>query len=92
MSAKPWLPQPDWNAYTAEADQADRTSMLQLYRSALRLRRTHPNLRGEKFRWLDSPPGTLLFERGTGLLYACRAIHPGRVTSRWIPVSTPARE
>ncbi|MFF1302412.1 glycoside hydrolase family 13 protein [Streptomyces sp. NPDC058307] len=71
LSAAPWLPQPaDWKSYTAEANQADRTSMLQLYRSALRLRRTNPSLRGEEFRWLDSPPGTLLFERGNGLLCA----------------------
>ncbi|MFD8725295.1 alpha-amylase family glycosyl hydrolase [Streptomyces sp. NPDC059629] len=71
VSAAPWLPQPDdWKSYTAEANQADRTSMLQLYRSALRLRRTNPHLRGEEFRWLDSPPGTLLFERGNGLLCA----------------------
>jgi alpha-glucosidase len=71
VSAKPWLPQPEqWKSYTAEANQADRTSMIQLYRSALRLRRTKPALRGEEFRWLDSPPGTLLFERGTGLLCA----------------------
>jgi alpha-glucosidase len=71
VSAAPWLPQPDaWKAYTAEANQADRTSMLQLYRSALRLRRTDPGLRGEEFRWLDSPAGTLLFERGSSLLCA----------------------
>ncbi|MEU0247341.1 DUF3459 domain-containing protein [Streptomyces sp. NPDC006235] len=71
MSATPWLPQPeDWKSYTAEANQADRTSMLQLYRSALRLRRTHPSLRGEEFRWLDGPADTLLFERGNGLLCA----------------------
>ncbi|MBC9729366.1 alpha-amylase family glycosyl hydrolase [Streptomyces sp. TRM68367] len=71
VSAAPWLPQPDdWKSYTAEANQADRTSTLQLYRSALRLRRTNPHLRTEEFRWLDSPPGTLLFERGNGLLCA----------------------
>ncbi|WP_329446104.1 alpha-amylase family glycosyl hydrolase [Streptomyces canus] len=71
LAAAPWLPQPDdWKSYTAEANQADRTSMLQLYRSALRLRRSTPGLRGEEFRWLDSPPGTLLFERGNGLLCA----------------------
>ncbi|MER5347633.1 DUF3459 domain-containing protein [Streptomyces mirabilis] len=71
MSATPWLPQSaDWKSYTAEANQADRTSMLQLYRSALRLRRTHPGLTGEDFRWLDSPASTLLFERGNGLLCA----------------------
>ncbi|MER5185398.1 glycoside hydrolase family 13 protein [Streptomyces sp. NPDC002896] len=67
----PWLPQPaDWKSYTAEAGQADPTSMLQLYRSALRLRRTEPGLSGEEFRWLDSPEGTLLFERGHGLVCA----------------------
>ncbi|MEW2118948.1 DUF3459 domain-containing protein [Streptomyces sp. NPDC005474] len=71
MSATPWLPQPeDWKSYTAEADQADHTSMLQLYRSALRLRRTNPHLRSEDFRWLDSPADTLLFERGNSLLCA----------------------
>ncbi|WP_328785577.1 glycoside hydrolase family 13 protein [Streptomyces canus] len=71
VSAAPWLPQPaDWKSYTAETNQADRTSMLQLYRSALRLRRAHPDLQGEEFRWLDSPAGTLLFERGDGLLCA----------------------
>uniref|UniRef100_UPI00398B9C6D DUF3459 domain-containing protein n=1 Tax=Streptomyces gramineus TaxID=910542 RepID=UPI00398B9C6D len=67
----PWLPQPhDWKFHTAEANQADRTSMLLLYRSALRLRRNNPGLRGKDFRWLDSPAGTLLFERGNGLLCA----------------------
>ncbi|MER6138448.1 glycoside hydrolase family 13 protein [Streptomyces sparsogenes] len=67
----PWLPQPeDWKNYTAEAGQADPTSMLQLYRSALRLRRTNAGLATEEFRWLDSPDGTLLFERGNGLLCA----------------------
>ncbi|MFG2782887.1 DUF3459 domain-containing protein [Streptomyces prunicolor] len=53
-----------------EANQADRTSTLQLYRSALRLRRTGPNLRSEEFRWLDSPADKLLFARGNGLLRA----------------------
>jgi alpha-glucosidase len=44
--------------------------MLRLYRHALLLRRTDPGLRGEEFHWLDSPDGTLLFERGPGLLCA----------------------
>ncbi|MDX2676961.1 hypothetical protein [Streptomyces soliscabiei] len=61
----PWLPQPaDWKSYTAEANQADRTSL------RLRLRRTNPDLRGEQFHWLDSPTDTPLFEHGTGLLRA----------------------
>ncbi|MEV5438845.1 glycoside hydrolase family 13 protein [Streptomyces sp. NPDC052682] len=67
----PWLPQPaDWKNCTAEANQADPGSMLWLYRTALRLRRTVPGLRTERLRWLDSPDGTLLFERGDGVLCA----------------------
>ncbi|XUL93927.1 glycoside hydrolase family 13 protein [Streptomyces galilaeus] len=72
----PWLPQSEnWNSYTAEANQADPASMLHLYRDALRLRRTTPALGGEDFRWLDSPDGTLLFERGHGLLCAVNLSH-----------------
>ncbi|UXY17768.1 glycoside hydrolase family 13 protein [Streptomyces cynarae] len=72
----PWLPQPrDWKAYTAEANQADPASMLHLYRSALSLRRAHAGLSGEEFRWLDGPQGTLLFERGHGLLCAVNLSH-----------------
>ncbi|POX46071.1 glycoside hydrolase family 13 protein [Streptomyces sp. Ru72] len=74
--AASWLPQPeDWKSYTAEANQADPASMLQLYRSALRLRRTNAGLSGEAFRWLDSPDGMLLFERGNGLLCAVNLSH-----------------
>lgn len=58
--------------------------MLQLYRSALRLRRTNPHLRSEEFRWRDSPADTLLFERGNGLLCAVNlSDHP-------IPLPYPA--
>ncbi|MEE1761454.1 glycoside hydrolase family 13 protein [Streptomyces sp. SP18BB07] len=91
-SATPWLPQPDdWKSYTAEANQADRTSMLQLYRSALRLRRTNPNLRGEEFRWLDSPPGTLFFERGNGLLCAVNlSDRPIPLPDAWSPLLASA--
>lgn len=90
LSATPWLPQPDdWKAYIAEANRADRTSMLQLYRSALRLRRTSPHLRSEEFRWLDSPPGTLLFERGNGLLCAVNlSDHPTPLPDTGSPLLT----
>ncbi|UMP00106.1 glycoside hydrolase family 13 protein [Amycolatopsis sp. EV170708-02-1] len=65
----PWLPQPrDWKSYTVDSNQADPASMLHLYRAALRLRRTNAALRTEDFRWHDGPDGTLLFERGDGLL------------------------
>ncbi|UIX31729.1 DUF3459 domain-containing protein [Streptomyces sp. GQFP] len=89
-STTPWLPQPqDWKSYTAAANQADPTSMLHLYRSALRLRRTNPNLRGEQLRWLDSPPDTLLFERGTGLLCAVNlSDRPMPLPEAWSPLLT----
>jgi alpha-glucosidase len=41
--------------------------MLSLYRTALRLRREHSGFHTDAFRWLASPAGTLLFERGDGL-------------------------
>ncbi len=64
----PWLPQPAaWGAATAEAQADDPASMLELYRAALRVRRTHPGLAGEELTWLASPPGTLVLERGAGL-------------------------
>ncbi|HEY0636659.1 MAG TPA: glycoside hydrolase family 13 protein [Pseudonocardiaceae bacterium] len=40
-----WLPQPaDWGPLTADAQDGDPSSMLELYRAALRLRRSHPAL------------------------------------------------
>jgi alpha-glucosidase len=66
-SAEPWLPQPaNWKDYTVEAESADPGSMLELYRTALRLRRTEPGLRSERepLRWLASAPGVLAFRRG----------------------------
>jgi alpha-glucosidase len=67
--SQPWLPQPaEWSALSVEAQSADPRSTLLLYRAALALRRTHPafgeGLPGEGFRWLESPPGTLVFRRG----------------------------
>ncbi len=60
----PWLPQPDsWGRLTVEAEHADPSSMLSLYRSALRLRSGTPGLRSDAFAWRDSPAGVLDFER-----------------------------
>ena len=57
---EPWLPMPqDWDAVSVEAQDGEPGSMLALYRSALRLRP-----RGDGFAWRDSPPGTMVFERG----------------------------
>ncbi|HEX6355775.1 glycoside hydrolase family 13 protein [Actinophytocola sp.] len=60
---EPWLPQPaDWAASTVEAQTGEPGSMLELYRSALRLRRTEPALGDGTLTWL-SVPGALAFAR-----------------------------
>ncbi|MFE7315730.1 alpha-amylase family glycosyl hydrolase [Streptomyces sp. NPDC057555] len=65
-----WLPQPDdWAALTVEAQTGDPASTLELYRSALAVRRTHPGLgAGEAVEWLDAPDGVLAFRRPGGLI------------------------
>ena len=64
-TAEPWLPQPDnWSLLTVEAEQSDATSMLWLYRLALRIRRTEDALGDGPLVWCASPEGTLAFARG----------------------------
>jgi alpha-glucosidase len=59
-SGEPWLPIPEaWRALTVEAQEADASSTLALYRAAIAARP-----RGEAFAWLDSAPGSLAFDRG----------------------------
>ncbi len=61
---RPWLPQPEWFAeLTAQRQQADPSSMLALYRRLLGLRRTQESLHGGTFRWVESEPDVLAFER-----------------------------
>ena len=64
----PWLPQPAaWAANTAEAQADTPGSMLELYRTALRLRHAEADLQGDDFRWLPAPAdGALYFKRGAG--------------------------
>jgi len=60
-----WLPQPrDWSRFTVSAQLADPDSMLELYRSAIHVRRASTDLRQESFAWLDGPAGMLAFRRG----------------------------
>ncbi|WP_079079289.1 glycoside hydrolase family 13 protein [Streptomyces sp. DSM 15324] len=61
-----WLPQPEWFArYAAETQDGVAGSTLELYRTALRLRRKL--LDGEELTWLpDTPPGVLAFARTGG--------------------------
>jgi alpha-glucosidase len=67
----PWLPQPaNWAASTVEAQTGDPASMLELYRSALKLRRAEPPLGDGELSWLDGQPvGVLAFTRGEN--FAC---------------------
>ncbi|GAA1258045.1 glycoside hydrolase family 13 protein [Kitasatospora nipponensis] len=60
----PWLPQPrSWAALTVEAQRGDPGSMLELYRGALRLRRSAVH---GGFGWLPSAPQVLAFRRAGG--------------------------
>ena len=66
-SAEPWLPQPDgWADRTARAQDGDPGSMLELYRTALRIRRGHPALGDGDLAWGEAPDEVLSFTRGDG--------------------------
>jgi alpha-glucosidase len=66
--SRPWLPQPaSWRTRTVEAQAGDPSSFLELYRSALRLRREHLGFRGTGMAWLPAPPSVLRFDRPGGL-------------------------
>ncbi|MFJ8471717.1 glycoside hydrolase family 13 protein [Kitasatospora sp. NPDC094011] len=62
-----WLPQPaEWAGLSVEAQTGDPSSTLELYRSALAVRRAQPDLgAGTEVEWLDGPEGTLAFRRGS---------------------------
>ncbi|GAA4142693.1 glycoside hydrolase family 13 protein [Actinomadura keratinilytica] len=65
--AEPWLPQPElWKTLSVERQSGDPASMLELYRSALRLRRENPALGDGAMRWNDTPDGVLSFSRDPG--------------------------
>ncbi|MFE6994241.1 DUF3459 domain-containing protein, partial [Streptomyces pharetrae] len=60
-----WLPQPEgWRHLSVEAQSGDPGSTLELYRSALALRREHPAPgAGDGVEWLEAPEGVLAFRR-----------------------------
>ncbi|TCC45954.1 glycoside hydrolase family 13 protein [Kribbella capetownensis] len=62
---QPWLPQPaNWSALTAETQANDPDSHLNLYKAALRIRRSHPALGEGRLTWDDeAPAGVLSFTR-----------------------------
>ena len=66
-TGRPWLPQPaEWRDQTVEAQTAAGGSTLELYRHALRLRRTHAALGDGTLTWLPAPGGVLAFTREPG--------------------------
>ncbi|SMC79679.1 glycoside hydrolase family 13 protein [Janibacter indicus] len=60
-----WLPQPDaWRELSVEAQTGVAGSTLELYRSALDVRREQPSLgAGDEVEWLDAPDGVLALVR-----------------------------
>ncbi|MFI6283487.1 glycoside hydrolase family 13 protein [Streptomyces sp. NPDC051018] len=59
-----WLPQPDsWKELTVEAQTGDPGSTLELYRSAIALRKELPGLGDGEMEWLPAPEGVLAFAR-----------------------------
>ncbi len=82
-AAAPWLPQPDtWAGLSVAAETGATDSMLELYRSALRIRREHPALGDGGLEWRPAPDGALSFSRAPG--FACIV----NVTAE--PVALPA--
>jgi alpha-glucosidase len=67
-STEPWLPQPaGWDELTAARQDGDPASTLELYRTALRIRRGEPALGDGTLAWDEAAPaGVLSFTRPPG--------------------------
>ncbi|WP_300268278.1 glycoside hydrolase family 13 protein [Microbacterium sp.] len=64
-----WLPQPaDWSTYTVEAQRSDPTSMLNLYRQAIALRRSQADFATGELEWLELGADIIAFHRGDNLI------------------------
>ncbi len=74
-SAAPWLPQPaDWASFAADAQDGVHGSTLELYRTALKLRRELDELGDGDLEWLDGPEQVLAFARpadADGVRFQC---------------------
>lgn len=79
-----WLPQPaEWAALSVEAQTGDPNSTLELYRSALAIRRQRPELgAGDRVQWLDAPAGVLMFRRGD---FVCTVNTTGQPVELMVP-------
>ncbi len=82
--APTWLPQPDgWGPRTAEAQAGVTDSMLELYRTVLRLRRAHPALGEGDMTWASGPDDAVLHLRREPGFAAVANLSPA-------PVALPA--
>ncbi|GII57208.1 alpha-glucosidase [Planotetraspora thailandica] len=78
-TVRSWLPLPaDWCNLSVEAQLRDEASMLNLYRAALRIRRSLPQLGEAPLTWVDAPAGALAFSREGAL--TCLA----NFTGEWV--------
>ncbi|MET9797446.1 glycoside hydrolase family 13 protein [Nocardiopsis alba] len=69
--SEPWLPVPEhWGELSRAAQRGVEGSTLELYTTALRLRRELEALGDGSMTWLDSPEGVLCFEREPGVRVA----------------------
>jgi alpha-glucosidase len=67
FGGEPWLPQPpDWRDLTVEAQQTDASSTLNLYKTALRIRRER--LGDGTITWLPLREDVIAFTRESGLI------------------------
>ena len=57
----------EWRELTVEAETGAADSMLELYRSALAIRRSEPALGDGAMTWLAAADGVLAFDRGTSV-------------------------
>jgi alpha-glucosidase len=61
-----WLPMPpQWAELTVQRQRADPGSMLNFYRRAVAIRRDRAEFADADFGWLETPPDTLGFRRGS---------------------------
>lgn len=69
FGGEPWLPQPaNWSRFTVEAQERDPDSTLNLYRRAIALRRSIPDLHGTALTWLELGADVIAFRRGDDLV------------------------
>ncbi|WP_326795772.1 glycoside hydrolase family 13 protein [Streptomyces sp. NBC_01808] len=83
-----WLPQPaGWGELSVEAQTGTPGSTLELYRTALAVRRAHPALgAGDTVEWLPAPDGVLLFRRESGgAAFVCSANTTGAAVRITVP-------